>query len=118
MAASTPQKVQTITDLDKQTFDFIIVGGGTSGCLIAARLATAMPQLRILIVEAGGEVDEKDLVPGYCKPRFGSSDGNWMYETLPQKELNGRRLPYPRGRGMGGCSQRKQLHGVGERSLG
>ncbi|CZR52831.1 related to alcohol oxidase [Phialocephala subalpina] len=99
MAASFPSKVQSLKDLDKQTFDFIIVGGGTSGCLIAARLATAMPQRRILIVEAGGEVDEKDLVPGYCKPRFGSSDGNWMYETLPQKELGGRKLPYPRGPG-------------------
>ncbi|KAH8648357.1 putative glucose dehydrogenase [Tricladium varicosporioides] len=97
-------KAPELKHLDKQAFDFIIVGGGTSGCLIAARLATALPQKRVLLVEAGGEIDEKDLIPGLTKPRFGSSEGNWMYETLPQKELNGRVISYPRGRGIGGCS--------------
>ncbi|KAH6665144.1 glucose-methanol-choline oxidoreductase [Halenospora varia] len=101
--APTP-RTPNIERLDKHIFDFIIVGGGTSGCLIAARLATALPHLRVLLVEAGGEIDEKDLIPGLTKPRFGSPEGNWMYETLPQKELNGRVIPYPRGRGIGGCS--------------
>lgn len=78
--------------------------GGTSGCLIAARLATSLPNLSILLVEAGGEVESDDLIPGYTKPRFGSAEGNWMYQTVPQEKLDGRVIPYPRGRGLGGCS--------------
>ncbi|RDW95046.1 hypothetical protein BP5796_00809 [Coleophoma crateriformis] len=99
----SPQCISA-AELEGQSFDYIIVGGGTAGCLIAARLATALPSSRVLLVEAGGEVEDEDLVPGYTKPRFGSVDGNWMYETLPQKHLNGRKIAYPRGRGMGGCS--------------
>lgn len=71
---------------------------------MAARLATSLPHCSILMIEAGGEVRGEDLIPGLCKPRFGSADGNWMYRTVPQKELNERVIPYPRGKGMGGCS--------------
>lgn len=55
-------------------------------------------------MEAGGEVEKDDLIPGFTKPRFGNAEGNWMYETVPQEKLGGRILPYPRGRGLGGCS--------------
>ena len=55
-------------------------------------------------MEAGGEVEQDDLIPGYTKPRFGNAEGNWMYQTVPQRELKGRVVPYPRGRGLGGCS--------------
>lgn len=58
----------------------------------------------MLLLEAGGETKQEDLVPGLTKPRFANVEGNWMYQTVPQKELNGRVNPYPSGKGLGGCS--------------
>jgi len=75
--------------------------------LIAARLAAeSKPKGRVLLVEAGKEDDQdpENLIPGLTKPKFGSEAGNWNYVTTPQKELNGREVPYPRGKGLGGSS--------------
>ena len=60
----------------------------------------------MLLIEAGGEADEDpdNLIPGLVVPKFGNEAGNWLYETTPQGELNGRTILYPRGRGMGGSS--------------
>ncbi|OQU98518.1 hypothetical protein CLAIMM_04292 [Cladophialophora immunda] len=87
-------------------FDYVVVGGGTSGCLIASRLATELPDARVLLVEAGPDdsADPDNLVPGLTKPKFGSPDGNWLYRTAPQRELRDREIVYPRGKGLGGCS--------------
>ena len=81
--------------------------GGTSGCLIASRLAAETePKQRVLLVEAGGEAEEDpdNLVPGLTKSKFGNPTGNWAYTTAAQKDLNGRLIPYPRGLGLGGSS--------------
>jgi choline dehydrogenase-like flavoprotein len=98
----------TPADVNDQTFDYVVVGGGTAGCLLAARLAGApvTPRHRVLLVEAGGEAedDPENLIPGLVVPKFGSEEGNWLYRTAPQKQLNGRTIVYPRGRGMGGSS--------------
>lgn len=75
--------------------------------MIAARLAAeSKPKGRVLLVEAGKEDDQdpENLIPGLTKPKFGSEGGNWNYVTTPQKELNGRKVPYPRGKGLGGSS--------------
>ncbi|KAI1627324.1 glucose-methanol-choline oxidoreductase [Exophiala viscosa] len=92
--------------LDGAQFDYVVVGGGTSGCLVAARLALELPDQRILLVEAGPDdsADSDNLVPGLTKGKFGSKDGNWLYQTAPQQELRGREIVYPRGRGLGGSS--------------
>lgn len=103
---STSPKRTTLHHVKDRTFDYIVVGGGTSGCLLASRLATASQANKVLLVEAGGEAedDPENLIPGLVVPKFGSEAGNWLYETAPQTQLGGRTIVYPRGRGMGGSS--------------
>jgi choline dehydrogenase len=86
------------------TFDYIIVGAGTAGCLLANRLS-ADPQKRVLLLEAGGADNYHWIhIPVgylYC---IGNPRTDWLYQTEPDAGLNGRRLRYPRGKVLGGCS--------------
>jgi len=85
-------------------FDYIIVGAGTAGCLLANRLS-ADPARRVLLIEAGGQDNYHWIhVPVgylYCinNPRT-----DWLFKTEPDEGLNGRSLIYPRGKVLGGCS--------------
>ena len=85
-------------------FDYIIVGAGTAGCLLANRLS-ADPSVRVLLLEAGGsDAYHWVRIPVgylYC---IGNPRTDWMYLTEPDPGLNGRRLRYPRGKVLGGCS--------------
>ncbi|MEJ6001365.1 GMC family oxidoreductase [Paucibacter soli] len=85
-------------------FDYIIVGAGTAGCLLANRLS-ADPSKRVLLLEAGGKDDYHWIhIPVgylYC---IGNPRTDWLYQTEPDAGLNGRRLRYPRGKVLGGCS--------------
>ena len=86
------------------TFDYIIIGGGTAGALLANRLS-ADPQARVLLVEAGRKDDYHWIhIPVgylYC---IGNPRTDWLYNTEPDAGLNGRSLRYPRGKTLGGCS--------------
>ncbi|MCI4440630.1 GMC family oxidoreductase N-terminal domain-containing protein [Tibeticola sp.] len=86
------------------SFDHIIIGAGTAGSLLANRLS-ADPQRRVLLIEAGGRDDYLWVhVPVgylYC---IGNPRTDWLYQTEPDAGLNGRRLRYPRGKVLGGCS--------------
>ncbi len=86
------------------TFDHIIVGAGTAGCLLANRLS-ADPQCRVLLLEAGGDDNYAWIhIPVgylYC---IGNPRTDWLYSTEPDAGLNGRSLRYPRGKVLGGCS--------------
>ena len=89
---------------DAPTFDHVIVGAGTAGCLLANRLS-ADARKRVLLVEAGGSDNYHWIhIPVgylYC---IGNPRTDWLYQTEPDAGLNGRRLRYPRGRVLGGCS--------------
>jgi choline dehydrogenase len=87
-----------------EAFDFVIVGAGTAGCLLANRLS-ANPDHRVLLVEAGGRDNYHWIhIPVgylYC---IGNPRTDWMFQTEPDAGLNGRSLRYPRGKVLGGCS--------------
>ena len=88
-------------------FDFVIVGGGTAGCVLAARLSEN-PQHRVCLLETGG--DGKDLLIRMPAGVVAMMPGkplkinNWALETVPQPGLNGRRGYQPRGKALGGSS--------------
>ena len=86
------------------TFDYIIVGAGTAGCLLANRLS-ADRNARVLLIEAGGKDNYHWIhIPVgylYC---IGNPRTDWLYQTEADAGLNGRTLRYPRGKTLGGCS--------------
>ncbi|KAJ7584463.1 GMC oxidoreductase [Mycena floridula] len=95
----------TIAEVEQRSFDYIIVGGGTAGLTLAARLAEN-DNISVLVLEAGN-TNEND--PAICRPgQFGSHFGQeayaWSHTTIPQEHAGGRSLTWPRGRGLGGSS--------------
>ncbi|MDE2437375.1 MAG: choline dehydrogenase [Sphingomonadales bacterium] len=90
-----------MTDL---TFDYVIVGGGVAGCVLANRLS-ADPQCRVLLLEAGGK-DTSPLIaaPGGLLPIMMSGRFAWRYMSAPQRHLDDRVLYLPRGKVLGGGS--------------
>ena len=92
------------TKASKATFDYIIVGAGTAGCVLANRLSQD-PNCQILRLEAGGRDDYFwiDIPVGYLYT-IGNPRTDWCYQTEVDEGLNGRRIGYARGKGLGGCS--------------
>ena len=89
---------------DNNTYDFIVTGAGSAGCAVAGRLSES-GKYRVLLLEAG----TKDTNPwihvplGYTKT-YTDPKVNWMFDSEPEKELNGRTLYQPRGKVLGGTS--------------
>ncbi|WP_111432057.1 GMC family oxidoreductase N-terminal domain-containing protein [Rhodobacteraceae bacterium DSL-40] len=90
--------------MPRDPFDYIIVGAGTAGCLLANRLS-ADPTKSVLLLEAGKKDNYLWIhIPVgylYC---IGNPRTDWMFQTEPTVGLNGRSLRYPRGKTLGGCS--------------
>jgi len=85
-------------------FDYVIIGGGSAGSVLAGRL-TEDPKVTVCLLEAGG--DGKNFttkIPALVAGALRSNQTNWQFETVPQKGLNGRQGYQPRGKALGGSS--------------
>ena len=90
--------------MSENEFDYVVVGGGSAGCLLANRLS-ADPSIRVALLEAGGD-DKNPLIKmpiGFTRLMYDEKVTN-IYKTEPEPELNGREMSAPRGRVLGGCS--------------
>ena len=87
-----------------EVFDYIVVGAGSAGCVLAARLSED-PATRVLLLEAGPPDRSLwiHLPIGYGKTMW-SDTYNWRFQTDPDPNMNGRRIYWPRGKTLGGCS--------------
>ncbi len=86
------------------SFDYVIAGGGTAGCVLANRLS-ADPGVSVALIEAGRPDDDPAIgVPAMVAKAIGNPRQSWGYQTVPQAAVDDRVLPVPRGRVLGGCS--------------
>jgi choline dehydrogenase len=103
-ATSEPPGRQSSSRRLEGEFDYVIVGAGTAGCVLANRLSED-PDISVLLLEAGGQDDYHWIhIPVgylYC---IGNPRTDWLYKTEAEAGLNGRTLSYPRGRVLGGSS--------------
>ena len=85
------------------TPDYIVIGAGSAGCVVAARLSED-PAARVLLLEAGGPDSRREISIPAAFPTLFKTEIDWAYETEPQPELDGRRMFWPRGKVLGGTS--------------
>ncbi|OJD31472.1 aryl-alcohol dehydrogenase [Diplodia corticola] len=91
--------------MSSTTYDYVIVGGGTAGLVLAARLSED-PSKLVAVIEAGAnrKGDPRIDIPGLVMSLYEDKDYDWSFLTEPQEALNGRQIACPRGRVLGGSS--------------
>ncbi|GJE92683.1 GMC oxidoreductase [Phanerochaete sordida] len=117
-------KLAAISDVAGSTFDYIVIGGGTAGCVVASRLSED-PNVSVVVLEAGPpHIDDpvNDEPSAFLKPIL-DPEYDHRYTTTPQPGFDGQPTMFPRGRGLGGTSQinwmiwtvpqREEIEGIG-----
>jgi choline dehydrogenase len=89
--------------MSASAYDYVIIGAGSAGCVLANRLSAA-PQCKVLLLEAGGSDRSLFIRMPAGIARLADSKFNWNYTTVPQPAMKGRRLYWPRGKTLGGSS--------------
>ncbi|XP_035781276.1 neither inactivation nor afterpotential protein G-like [Anopheles albimanus] len=114
-----PNEIRNPRTIDGHSFDYIIVGAGTAGCVLANRLSSN-PNVSVLLIEAGGTFGAASIVPLMSTAMQGTKY-DWAFRTTPQKYsshgLDDNQQLLPRGKGLGGSGQINfMLHFTGTRS--
>ncbi len=89
--------------METAVFDYIIVGAGSAGCVLAARLS-ADPSVSVLLLEAGPVDDAREIHAPAALSRLFQTEYDWNYQTVPQRRAGGRPIYWPRGKVLGGSS--------------
>ena len=89
--------------MPEEKFDYVVVGSGSAGGVVAARLSE-YPSVSVLLLEAGGEDDVDEIRIPAAFPSLFKTKWDWNYQTTGQKHLQGRRADWPRMKALGGCS--------------
>lgn len=94
-------------DSASDTFDVVVIGGGTAGLVIANRLSED-PNLQVLVLDAGKNRndDPNVYIPAFVHELWGKPEYDWIYKTVPQEHMNGREISHPRGKGIATSGRR------------
>ncbi|TFK31676.1 aryl-alcohol oxidase-like protein [Crucibulum laeve] len=96
--------ITSAADVAESSYDFIIVGGGTAGCVLANRL-TESPDVKVLMIEAGGSAEGNMRTEApFMAVTLAGSEFDWSFKSVPQSALNSRVIDYSRGKTLGGSS--------------
>ncbi|KAL8651494.1 MAG: hypothetical protein Q9210_003213 [Variospora velana] len=119
LAASRTAVAESQTRGRDDTFDYVVVGGGTAGLALASRLAEDFSHT-VAVIEAGGFYEQDNgnisVVPAYCTIGAGTDPANfnplvdWGFVTQPLKGVDGRQIHYTRGKTLGGTSARNYMY--------
>ena len=85
------------------TFDYIIIGAGSAGCVLAHRLS-ANPAIQVLLLEAGGPDKKMEIHIPAAYSKLNRTEVDWGFETEPQQHVLNRKMYLPRGKALGGSS--------------
>jgi choline dehydrogenase len=102
-ALATWENQRRLGENPREAYDFIVIGAGSAGCVLAARLSED-PAHQVLVLEAGGSGAHPDVFTPSRWPHLLGTEMDWRYQTVPQRHAAGRIVPCPRGKMLGGCA--------------